>query len=330
MLAVLKTAQPGILQMSRKGLPTMLLGTWRIGRIGGVNFRISPSLFVAAVLLIVLFAPRLAPPGESGYLHAAGFVIALYLSVLIHELAHLFAALRYQMRVESVILHIMGGQTNIRGDSRTPGQEFWISIVGPFATFGVAIFAWLIAQITLPPTSTVASLVTAVNVLIGLVNLLPGFPLDGGRVFSAVVWQLTGNQNTGGIWAAWAGRVLAIAVIVIPSALLLLDRGPALHRLDLIVAVIIAVFLWSGASASLQEAHRQRALEALSARSLAEPIKPGDEFLPNLPIELSGSQLLDAMAADSGARYALRDRTGQLVGALTSDRVARAYRKGAS
>lgn len=293
-----------------------------------MEFRFSPTLIVVAVVLIGLFAPRLAVFGHSGYLQATGFVLALYVSVFVHELAHLGVARLYGMQVESVTLHAMGGQTSIRGDTETPAQEFWVSIVGPLATFGVAGLAWLMAAAGTGAVSAVPYLLVIVNVLIGLVNLLPGYPLDGGRVFRALVWALSGSRITGAIWASWAGRTLAVAVIV--AALLAFALGLRVNTIDLVVAALIAAFLWMGASTGLEQAHRDRALSRISVRRLIEPAVPADSRLPSLNIELAGSELLRAMSVQSAARYAVRDSSGHLVGALTSDRVARAYKEGAS
>lgn len=303
-------------------------GAWTLGRIAGVEFRFSPTLIVAAVVLIGLFAPRLAVFGHSGYLQAAGFVLALYVSVFAHELAHLAVARMYGMEVESVTLHAMGGQTSIRGDTDTPAQEFWVSIVGPLATFAVAGIAWIVAAAAAGAAAAVLYLLVIVNVLIGLVNLLPGYPLDGGRVFRALVWALSGSRITGGIWASWAGRALAVAVIVV--ALLAFVLGLPVNGIDLVVAGLIAAFLWVGSSTGLEQAHRDRALSRISVRRLIEPAVPADAQLPALNIELAGAELLRAMSTQPSARYGVRDESGHLIGALTSDRVARAYKEGAS
>src|SRR5699024_5386630 len=161
------------------------------------------------------------------------FVLALYVSVFAHELAHLAVARMYGMEVESVTLHAMGGQTSIRGDTETPAQEFWVSIVGPLATFAVAGIAWTVAAAAAGAAAAVLYLLVIVNVLIGLVNLLPGYPLDGGRVFRALVWALSGSRITGGIWAAWGGRALTVAVIAVVLLALLL--GWPVHVVDQMV-----------------------------------------------------------------------------------------------
>src|SRR5699024_3854548 len=142
-------------------------GAWTLGRLAGVEFRFSPTLIVAAVVLIGLFPPRLAVFGHSGYLQAAGFVLALYVSVFAHELEVRAVALMYGLAVEPVAPHAIGGQAASRGDTDTPAQEFWASIVGPLAAFAVAGIAWIVAAAAAGAAAAVLYLLVIVNALIG-------------------------------------------------------------------------------------------------------------------------------------------------------------------
>jgi Zn-dependent protease len=133
-------------------------GTWRIARVVGVDVLIKPSLLVMGAALVVLFAPRWEDRGStSPYVLAAVFVVSLYVSVLVHELAHVLVARAYRMQVASVTLHLLGGETLIEGESRTPGQELATSISGPLASLAIALAAfgvpgrWIPAR---PPTSS--------------------------------------------------------------------------------------------------------------------------------------------------------------------------------
>ena len=108
--------------MSERPLPKPA-GTWRLGRLGGVDLLIKPSIVLMGVVLVVLFTPRFDDRSDANpYALATAFVIALYVSVLVHELAHVFAARQFGMRVQSVTLHLLGGETLIEGESRTPWQ----------------------------------------------------------------------------------------------------------------------------------------------------------------------------------------------------------------
>ena len=119
-------------------------GAWRLGRLVGVDVLIRPSLLIMGAILVALFAQRFDDRTDSNpYVLATAFVLALYVSVLIHELAHVAVARRFRMRVHSVTLHLLGGETVIEGESRRPGQELAISIAGPLSSLaiGLACFA---------------------------------------------------------------------------------------------------------------------------------------------------------------------------------------------
>jgi len=308
-------------------------GTWRIGRFFGVDLLIKPSLLLMAAVLVLLFAPRFEDSTTTNpYLLAVFFVVALYISVLIHELAHVAVARAYRMQVPSVTLHLLGGETAIEGDSRTPAQEFWTSVVGPFASIAIAYVAWqATAVVPAGNTADVLRAVAYVNAVVGLMNLVPGLPLDGGRVFRAIIWVVSGSKAAGTTAAAWAGRLIAVVVVAIPF-LWAYNNGTSRLAIDLVLAILISAFLWTGASQALNMASRDRRLDYLNARSLADINAdinadiPGDA--PALPADLSGADLLRAMAALPSDVYRLVESDGSTLGLLTAESVDEAYRKG--
>ena len=225
-------------------------------------------------------------------------------------------------------LHLLGGETAIEGDSRTPAQEFWTSVVGPFASIAIAYVAWqATAVVPAGNTADVLRAVAYVNAVVGLMNLVPGLPLDGGRVFRAIIWVVSGNKAAGTNAAAWAGRLIAVVVVAIPF-LWAYNNGTSRLAIDLVLAILISAFLWTGASQALNMASRDRRLDHLNARSLADINAdiPGD--LPALPADLSGADLLRAMAALPSDIYRLVESDGSTLGLLTAESVDEAYRKG--
>jgi Zn-dependent protease len=250
----------------------------------GIPVVVSPSWFVVAVLITVAFAPtvRQLVPGVGGwsYVVAAVFAVLLYLSVLVHELSHSVVAVRSGLQVRRITLHLLGGLSEITTEPRTPGREFAIAIAGHAAALLLGGLG--LGLLALTPSGTVlqvlAGQLALANLLVGVFNLLPGLPLDGGRVVSAAVWKLTGNRSTGTIAAAWTGRGLAVLILLVPLALARVQDGAG-TVLDLVWAALLAWFIWLGASQSLAFAHAQQRLPLVNARRLARralPVRPDE------------------------------------------------------
>lgn len=300
-------------------------GTWRIGRVAGVDVLIKPSLLLMGVALVVLFAPRWEDRSDtSPYLLATVFVVALYVSVLVHEIAHVLAARAYRMRVDSVTLHLLGGETVIEGESRTPVQELVTSIVGPLASLAIAAGAFAASDaMGFTIASDVVWSIAWVNLLVAGFNMLPGLPLDGGRVFRAIIWQVTGREDTGVRVAAWIGRATAVAVVAV--ALLTTD-GARDTTINLLIAAFVAWFLWEGATDALRNAGRTARINLLVARDIGFAGATPPPGAPTLSVSLRGSDLLRAMAAHPAEAYALTEPDGSVHGVLTSRAVDDAYR----
>jgi Zn-dependent protease len=225
-------------------------GTWRIARIGGVDLLIGPSLLIMGALLVLIFAPRFDGGGAtSGYQGATLFVLGLYGSVFLHELAHLVAARGFGLHVRSITLHLLGGETAIDSPSRTPVQEFVISIVGPFVSLAIGV-----ACFGLDSGSEVVVALGWINIVVGVFNLLPGLPLDGGRALRAAIWQVSGRADAGTRLTAWTGRVIAVALVAV--TLLRVDYAGPTWTVDLAFAIFVAWFLWEGAGHALRTARR--------------------------------------------------------------------------
>jgi Zn-dependent protease len=299
-------------------------GTWRIGRVVGVDVLIKPSLLVMGAALVLLFAPRWADRGTNPYLLAAVFVVALYLSVLVHEIAHVVVARGYRMRVASVTLHLLGGETLIEGESRTPGQELATAVSGPLASLGIALAAFAVSDSMTPSTTAdVIWSIASVNLIVAVFNMLPGLPLDGGRVFKAIIWRLTGREATGTRIAAWIGRLAAVAVLVVTA---LTFRDVRDGTINLLVAGLVAFFLWEGASDALRNVGRNARIDSLVAREIGFAGATPPPGVPQLSADLRGPDLLRAMAAHPAEAYVLTEPDGSVYGVLTSRAVDDAYR----
>jgi Zn-dependent protease/CBS domain-containing protein len=249
-------------------------GTLKIGQIGGIDVLVRASWLLVALLISVSLAPTLdqVQPGLGGWKYVAGvaFAVLLYLTVLLHEASHALMARHYGLPVTSITLHFLGGVTEIDGEPSTPGQEFGVSVVGPVTSIVVGLVFLPLALVA--PHDTLIGLalgmLATTNLIIGVLNLVPGIPLDGGRVLRSVVWRATGNPHRGTLVAGWGGRVCAVGALLLPfvsQALGWIRFGAS----DFLVAFVIAAFLWTGASQAIVSARVRSKLPALQARRLA-------------------------------------------------------------
>jgi Zn-dependent protease len=248
-------------------------GTIKVGTIAGSDVLVTTSWFIIAALIAWTVSPRVeqVEPGLGSLKYVAGFAFAvvLYLSVLLHEASHAYMAKYYGFEVSSITLHFLGGATQIEGEARTPRQEFLIAVVGPLTSIAVgaaALGLWFVTPDGLL-LMAVEGLAGA-NLIVGAMNLVPGLPLDGGRVLKSAVWRITGDKLRGTIAAAWTGRLVAVAALAWP-----LFQEPVLGTapdvFDVFLAGMIALFLWSAASSALASAQARSRLPALVARGLA-------------------------------------------------------------
>ncbi|MEU8568686.1 site-2 protease family protein [Streptomyces pathocidini] len=265
-----------------------------MGRPFGVPVYVAPSWFLVAALITWVFGgqlERVLPElGGIRYLVSLFFAVAFYASVLVHELAHTVAALRFKLPVRRIQLQFFGGVSEIEKESETPGREFVLAFVGPLLSLVLAGVFYLGMQAVDPgtvPGVLLAGLMIS-NLIVAAFNLLPGLPLDGGRMLRAVVWKISGKPMTGTVAAAWTGRALAVSVLV---GLPLLTRTGALGRAaedisgvdtitDALLAAILAAIIWTGAGNSLRMARLREHLPELRARALTRRAVPVESETP--------------------------------------------------
>jgi Zn-dependent protease/CBS domain-containing protein len=240
-----------------------------IARPFGIPVYVSPYWFVIAGVFVVIYANDLSNSlnGQLRYWVAAAFVILLYLSVLVHELAHSIVARGYGLQVRRIVLWPLGGVSEIEREAPTPGRQFAVAAAGPALSLVLGVIGWLLAHVVTAGVSgaLVRQLMFA-NFVVGIFNLLPGLPLDGGQMLRAVIWAITKKPTSATIAAAWVGRGLAIALLCIPFFSGSLAGG---DMVSTIWVVVIAAFMWTGASQSIRASRFRERLPALQARRLA-------------------------------------------------------------
>lgn len=265
-----------------------------MGRPFGVPVYVAPSWFLVAALITWVFGgqlDRVLPElGALRYLVSLFFAVAFYASVLVHELAHTVAALRFKLPVRRIQLQFFGGVSEIEKEAETPGREFVLAFVGPLLSLvlsGLFYLAMLAVEPGTVPGVLLAGLMIS-NLIVAAFNLLPGLPLDGGRMLRAVVWKITGRPMSGTVAAAWVGRALAVSVLI---GLPLLTQSGALGETqdniggmdtvtDALLAAILAAIIWTGAGNSLRMARLREHLPELRARSLTRRAVPVETSTP--------------------------------------------------
>ncbi|MGH2717576.1 MAG: M50 family metallopeptidase [Actinomycetota bacterium] len=241
--------------MGRRGI--------RLGTILGVQVTLDPSWFIFGVLFAWL-VEDLYQSGGAGFPHvsagsawllgAMGSVLFLC-SVLAHELSHSVIARRKGISVHGITLFIFGGVAQITEEPKTPGDEVKIAIAGPLTSLvlGGLLIALGVAASGVNATAGAALFFTlgSINVLLALFNMLPGFPLDGGRVFRAAVWQKTGSFTRATKMAATSGRVIGIGLMGL-GVILLFWKG---DFADGIWMALIGLFLYQAALTYYRQAN---------------------------------------------------------------------------
>ncbi|KAB2379647.1 MULTISPECIES: site-2 protease family protein [Actinomadura] len=260
----------------RNGGPDTRPGLY-MGRPFGVPVYVSPSWFLVAILVTVMFEGQVNGVIDRplSYLVAFAYAVLLYGSVFVHELSHAVTARVLGLPVRSVTLHILGGETSIEREAATPGREFLIAFAGPLVNLVLAGLG-LLAHAVLPLPDVALLLIDALtfaNLLVGVFNLLPGLPLDGGRLVRAAVWKATGHSRSGAIFAGWVGRAVAVACLVSGAYLATYrtDEGGngGFGWLALLWSALVASFIWVGATQAIRAERFRDRVPLLSARRLA-------------------------------------------------------------
>ena len=258
-------------------------GALRVGSIGGVDVMVRSSWLLVAALISYVVAPgieRVEPGlGPLKYVAGVAFAVLLTLSLLLHEISHALMAKRFGIGVRSITLHFIGGVTAIDGEPANPKQEFAISAVGPATSLGIAGLAFALLQVT--PGGLLGFVVgglAGANLVVGILNLVPGMPLDGGRVLRAGLWAITGNPNRATSAAGWVGRF--VAVLVLLSPLILQAFGLRTDITDYIIAIVFGWFMWSAATSAIVSGRIRAKLPELRGRVLARRTLSVSEDVP--------------------------------------------------
>lgn len=246
-----------------------------LGHVAGAPVVLASSSLLAVVALTAIFAPsvRAVTGLDAGaYVVAGAFVVLLFGSVLVHELAHGLVARARGQQPHAFVLTLWGGHTTFGGADLTPATSALIAVVGPIANLVLAGL-FLLAGALLPDGSLTGWLAYSgafANGFVGVFNLVPGLPLDGGRVLEAAVWAATKDRARGLRVAGWTGRAVAVVVLAWAVGGPLL-RGGQPNLGTVIWAGLVAAVLWSGASGAVQDGRRAQVTAALAVSTVGRP-----------------------------------------------------------
>ncbi len=286
----------------------------KLGRIWGIPIGLHTSWFLIFILLTWSLSAGFFPgeyPLLSRFTHILlGLVtsILFFGSVLAHELGHSFFALRNKIPVRGITLFIFGGVAQIGQEPRSPGVEFRVAIAGPLVSLALAIVFggfWLLDR-AIPILAAPSLYLMRINFLLAVFNMIPGFPLDGGRVLRAGVWWYTKSFQKATQVAAFSGQLVAFAFI--GFGVYAIFRGQLLNGVWL---AFIGWFLQNAAASTYAQTNMQRALRGITVGQVME------RNCSKIPSLLPISHLVDEHILAGGQRCFFVADNGSLLGMLT-------------
>lgn len=271
-------------------LPVFNLPSFRFGKLFGIPLEINPTWLIIFVLVATTLSFTYFPsafPGRSPWVNTtSGIITALlfFASIVVHELSHSLVARTGGMKVEKVTLFMFGGVAQMKEEPAGPGREFAMAIAGPLASLLLAAVFFL-AQVGLSGAGVSDvfwapfEYLAVINLWVALFNMLPGFPLDGGRVLRAALWALTGDQLKATLWASRSGQFIGYAMVAL--AVLGVLQG----SLDLIWFGLIGWFIAMLAEASYRQQLLRTTLSGVPISTIMSPnpvVAPGNITLDHL------------------------------------------------
>lgn len=300
-------------------------GAFSIGSIAGIRIALHPSWLVIAFLVTYSLAVGELPDSFPGwdpplYWVVGAAVAALFFaSVLAHELSHALVARRFGVKVIDITLFIFGGAASLEGDTRRPRDEALIAAAGPLSSLVIGVALWGIGSvISQPQVAAMIGWLGFINISLGLFNLIPGFPMDGGRILRALLWRIRGDEFAATRNAAAVGRGFGYLLIAI--GVFVAFQGGALF--SGIWLALIGWFLSSAAESAVVQMSVQRSLRGVKVRDVMEEEPPS--VSPNETIaELVNERLMRG----EHRSFLVRHDDGGLAGIVTLSDVRRVARE---
>lgn len=290
-------------------------GSLRVARIAGIDISIHYTWIIIFLLITWSLAAGYFPLAYPGWdqliywLTSAVAALALFISVLLHELAHSLVAKSRGLPVKSITLFLLGGVSNLESEPEKPGVEFVVAIAGPLSSLALAAIFWAVHVFELAALSPVKAAVdylVIVNILLAAFNILPGFPLDGGRVLRSLIWGATGNLQKATNIAASVGQ--GFGWLMIAGGIFWAFMGSFMNGIWLI---LIGWFLNSAAEAARREVELRSLWLNVRVASVMDD-RP-ETIEPAAPVD----KLVNEIYLKKGVRFAPVVDNGKLVGVVT-------------
>ncbi|MCW5617836.1 MAG: site-2 protease family protein [Nitrosomonas sp.] len=302
----------------------MLESSLRIGSIAGIRIGVHYTWFIVFFLLSSALAAFFREThaewsGSTIVLTAVLTTLMYFVSIVLHELGHSLVAIARGVEVRAITLFIFGGIAQAEKDAETAATEFYIAIAGPLVSFVLAALFYMLSVWSSLYSATFTEAfnwLATINFVLAVFNLVPGYPLDGGRVFRALIWRLTGNADKGTRWAVLGGKIVAFG-LMLSGALIGLLPGMLINGLWLIA---IGWFLFAAAEGSRRAYFTQR---------LTAHVQIGEVMrteIPTVSADTSIVQWIDGQMLRTGQRSALVVENNQPVGLITLNDIIRCPR----
>jgi len=301
---------------------------FNLGRIFGIQFRLHYTWFIIFLLVTFSLSWQYFPfayPDQGQLLYwVLGIVTSLlfFASVVAHELAHSLVSRINGIPVKSITLFIFGGVAQITREAARPGDELKMAAAGPLCSLvigGLFGLIWWLTDGIVTPVAEIAGWLAVINIALAVFNLIPGFPLDGGRVFRSLLWRFTGNYKRSTQIAVRVGQGVGYTFIGLGIAVALLSLfGRAPFGLTLFSGLWLAFIGWfleNAASSSYRQVQWRDALYGFSASQVMTSV------YPTVPPNITVRELVQGYILTGGHHVFMVADEGRLVGILTLDNI---------
>jgi Zn-dependent protease len=282
----------------------------RIGRLFGIDLALDFNWFIVFFILVASLSRHFQSylPTQGGAVGlAVTLTLSLFASVLAHEYGHALTARRFGIRTNKIVLHLFGGVAYLESEARRPRDEFLIAVAGPAVSIALGIVlggVWYVTK-EAPVAGMLFGYLAGMNLVLGIFNCVPGFPLDGGRVVRSAIWGLTGDYLKATRIAVWGGVAVGAVFVALGALELFLALLGSGSLAGGVLRGLLGVFVIHLARLSLRQAEFIAAFRGLTVADLMQPIRavvPAETLLSDVHARYFQVLRLDSVPVVDGPR----------------------------